>query len=202
MRAGRSRIALCAVFWTAAALAVMPACAQNAPAREAPAPQAPPADPPPAAQEQPDSLRTVGRGLSGPTFVMLRSLVVPGWGQLKNRAWLKALLVAGIEGALIERLLFEDRVSGDFASKAALFPEDSAERARFEWKSEKHSRHRRDFTWWTAIFIVLSMGDAYVDAHLKRFDVRVQTEPEEEGAAPESRANPRFAVRLGLRLAP
>ena len=41
------------------------------------------------------STRDEKRGpFEAPGWVMMRSLVVPGWGQLHNRAWLKAIGVA------------------------------------------------------------------------------------------------------------
>ncbi|MBP7669068.1 MAG: hypothetical protein KA123_00610 [Candidatus Eisenbacteria bacterium] len=141
-----------------------------------------------------------------PTWVMARSLIVPGWGQAKNGAWWKAIAVAGIEGALLERLFYEARVSRDFERKAARFPEGSDERARYLSKSEKHARHRRDFTWWTALFVILSMGDAYVDAHLQRFDVSLQggedIDPETGGDGGGGSGPAPPGIRLGLRLAP
>ncbi|MFH1144368.1 MAG: DUF5683 domain-containing protein [Candidatus Eisenbacteria bacterium] len=143
--------------------------------------------------------RIVGSGLNSPTFVMLRSLLIPGWGQMKNGAWLKAFVVAGIESALLERLYFEDRVSDESASKAAQFAPGTDERARYDWKAEKHDRHRRDFIWWSALFVALSMGDAYVDAHLKRFDVRIQTETPEAALPGGAGATPGIAVQVGLR---
>ena len=44
-----------------------------------------------------------------PRFVMARSLLVPGWGQLHNHAWIKAALIAGAEGLLIGRILDDQR---------------------------------------------------------------------------------------------
>src|ERR1043166_5441548 len=44
-----------------------------------------------------------------PRFVMARSLLVPGWGQLHNHAWWKAVLVAGVEGVLGTRIVQDQR---------------------------------------------------------------------------------------------
>ena len=137
------------------------------------------------------------RGFDRPTWVMARSLVVPGWGQLKNGAWWKAILVAGIEGALVERLCFEDRLAGAFRRRAERVDPESEAFARLDWKAEKHRRHRRDFIWWTSLFVLLSMGDAYVDAHLKRFDVELQIEPGAVPTGSEAQA-PATAMRIGL----
>jgi hypothetical protein len=54
-----------------------------------------------------------------PRWVMLRSLLVPGWGQAHNHAWIKtALLVAG-DGSLRWRLVRDERRLNDLGGKAA-----------------------------------------------------------------------------------
>jgi hypothetical protein len=129
-----------------------------------------------AAAAVPDSTLAAPRGFDSPTAVMFRSLLIPGWGQAKNGAWLKAILVAGIEGAFLERIAFEDRMAHRFASHAATFAPDDPDRDSWDAGVLRHRNHRRDFIWWTSLFVFLSMGDAYTDAHLKRFDVRLQDE--------------------------
>ena len=44
-----------------------------------------------------------------PHWVMLRSLVVPGWGQAHNHAWIKAALVAVGDGVMRVRLIHDER---------------------------------------------------------------------------------------------
>jgi len=125
----------------------------------------------------PDSAYAVAGGWEAPTWVMGRSLLLPGWGQAKNGTWLKSLLVAGLEGAFLERLYFEDRRTRAYRAQAASAPLESAERARLAALARKHRGHRRDFTWWTSLVLILSMADAYVDAHLGGFDVGLQEPP-------------------------
>lgn len=91
-----------------------------------------------------------------PRWVMLRSVLVPGWGQWTNGKRLKALVVAGSEGYLIYRAVDWGRI----------------ERNAVSLTEEEHAAmRRRDFTWWSIFAGALSMGDAYVDAHLRNFDV-------------------------------
>lgn len=107
-----------------------------------------------------------GRGFDRPVWVMLRSVAVPGWGQAKNGAWLKAALFAGAEGAFIAGIVDEGRLA-DAASRRAKEEPDLA--IAWEGRAEDHRARRKDYIWWGAFTVLLSMGDAYVDAHLKGF---------------------------------
>jgi hypothetical protein len=118
--------------------------------------------------------------------------VIPGWGQAANGAWIKALLVAGIEAAFFERLIFEDRLVHEYREKAQTLP---SEAAFYRRKEERHKSHRRDFIWWTSFVVALAVGDAYVDAHLRSFDVRLQAEPRLEDGS-----DGKGARELGLRV--
>ena len=113
---------------------------------------------------------TVSRGVerhrpffSSPTGVMLRSLAVPGWGQASNGAWLKAALVAGGETAIAVSLVRDSR------KLSKLTADDPGYAAVFD-------RRQRE-AWWLGGVVFLSMVDAYVDAHLKGFDVQLGPEP-------------------------
>jgi hypothetical protein len=133
--------------------------------------------------EQPDDTLAVrATGLNAPTLVMLRSVLVPGWGQAKNGAWIKAVLFAGMGAALYERVYFENRMVREYAQKAQDAHGDESLVNHYEKKVARHENHRRDFIWWTCIFLGFCGGDAYVDAHLKGFDVRIQVEPDYEGS--------------------
>jgi hypothetical protein len=139
-----------------------------------------------------ESTIVVGRGLDAPTAVMARSLLFPGWGQAKNGMWVKAVAVAAIETSLLERVFFEDRIARRYGTLAERLPVDDPARVPYDQGLARHRAHRRDFIWWTSLFALLSMGDAYVDAHLKRFDVRLQ-----DSASP---SGPPGGVRLEISL--
>jgi hypothetical protein len=53
-----------------------------------------------------------------PRWVMLRSLLVPGWGQAHNRAWIKATLLAAGDGTLRWRLVSDERRLTRLSSQA------------------------------------------------------------------------------------
>ena len=53
-----------------------------------------------------------------PRWVMLRSLLLPGWGQVHNRAWLKAALLMAGDGALRVRFVRDERHLRDIGRQA------------------------------------------------------------------------------------
>jgi len=64
------------------------------------------------------TLPTPGR-FDQPRWVMLRSLLIPGWGQVHNRAWIKAVLVAAGDGALRVRFFRDERRLNDLNGQAS-----------------------------------------------------------------------------------
>ncbi len=104
---------------------------------------------------------------------VLRSAVVPGWGQLYNRSYLKVPVVVGLTGFLVwgvvtehnnytkydawyEATITKDKPNGDLLFK--------------RWR--EFYRDRRDtYGWWLLVTYLLQLADAYVDAALFSFDV-------------------------------
>jgi len=158
--------------------------------------------------EEPADTLAVARGTDAPSWVMFRSLALPGWGQLKNGAVWKAVLCAGAGAAFYERLVFESGRIDHYRRARAAAQAHADLAAYYESKVARHRGHRRDFVWWTSLFLLLCGGDAYVDAHLKGFDVRIQAVPESEPpaaeGAPETAAvaaqGSGFGLRAGLYL--
>jgi hypothetical protein len=114
---------------------------------------------------------------SSPTGIMFRSLVVPGWGQATNHAWVKAVIVAGGETALIASIV------QDTHQLKSLDATDPQYGVIYD--------HRQRNSWWLGGLVFLSMVDAYVDAHLKGFDVQLGPEPKDDEF--------RVGARIGLR---
>jgi hypothetical protein len=104
---------------------------------------------------------------------MMRSVAVPGWGQLHNGKWFKALLLGGAETAFLYGIFREDHLADEAAEKAKKYPSEA-----FFWRSisSQHKANKRDYLWWGAFTVLLSVGDAYVDAHLRRFEVEFRVE--------------------------
>jgi hypothetical protein len=101
-----------------------------------------------------DSLAPKSR--KNPTGAMVRSILFPGWGQLYNGKWFKALLVFGLEAGFIGAAVYLNQKAHD--------DQDTAENRAF------YADQRNTNYWRTGVVILLSMLDAYVDAHLSDFD--------------------------------
>jgi hypothetical protein len=111
---------------------------------------------------------------------MLRSLVVPGWGQLYNRSYIKAIVFAGIEVTqmiIISQKHDEMMAAKRFDAHPEQFDEESedwASATNDNHKASANARHARELRnktiWWFAGALMLSIGDAYVDAHLYGLD--------------------------------
>jgi hypothetical protein len=120
-----------------------------------------------------------------PRWVMLRSLVVPGWGQWTNGSWLKALAVAGVEvglGLAIHNDVRElDRLLGQVdAARAAKDPEAELN-AVAAYNDRQTSLVARE--WLLGGAVAYALMDAYVDAHFRRFKVEFRRDrPLPEGA--------------------
>lgn len=90
-----------------------------------------------------------------PRGALIRSAVLPGWGQWYNGARWKTGLVAAAAAGLAANIVIQNRRAEDSVT------ED--ERAFYE--------NSRNLTWWwVAGLYGLTLADAYVDAHLWRFD--------------------------------
>lgn len=115
-----------------------------------------------------DTMRLMSdRPLKSPLGAMLRSAVLPGWGQFYNERYWKAGLVTAVNAALVGRALyFNDRF------ETVRQPDGSRDRGY---------RERRDnYLWLFGLSYLLTLADAYVDAYLFGFEtaMEVTTRPE------------------------
>jgi hypothetical protein len=89
--------------------------------------------------------------IKSPWGAVARSAMLPGWGQLYNDQYIKAVLVLAV--------VF------DFSRKVYVFNH------RYEDSGNTAMRDRRVVnTWYLGLIYMLNMVDAYVDATLYRFD--------------------------------
>lgn len=98
---------------------------------------------------------TLRQKMRDPTGAMLRSMIVPGWGQWYNGKRFKAFLVFGAEAGLIANTIYQNQ---------------KVQSSSTELEREFYLENRRLSNWWLAGVILYSMIDAYVDAHLSDFD--------------------------------
>ncbi|MEZ4648685.1 MAG: hypothetical protein R3E97_07830 [Candidatus Eisenbacteria bacterium] len=102
-----------------------------------------------------------------PVPTMFKSVLVPGWGQWSNGKRVKAGAFFLTEGYFFYR-------AARAAQKEWDLEDQGLDAEALSWNEE-----RRDYTWWLLFVVILSMGDAYVDAHLRGFDA--EFEPTETG---------------------
>lgn len=93
-----------------------------------------------------------------PAGALLRSAVLPGWGQFYNDKPIKGLLFGSVELGLLSWLIVEHLASED------------ARCSGNEHAYEVHSQRRLDLIWYTSAAWLFGMLDAYVDAYLYSFD--------------------------------
>ena len=128
-----------------------------------------------------------------PRWVMLRSLAIPGWGQLHNHAFIKAAAFAGVEGWLGARVINDNRSLGRLRRDVD-DAHAAGDDARAAVATEAYNRRLDRLVageWLLAGVLTYAMLDAYVDAHFRRFKVEFQHDP----ALPEG-----FSTGTGARL--
>jgi len=113
-------------------------------------------------------------GHPDPARVMFQSLFIPGWGQIENRAWVKATLFAGVYAALVRNGIRLNQDKQDALGRLGAAADE--ERPELEREVDRLSNSRNAKFWFAGLTAVMAMADAYVDAHLKRFDDRMDSD--------------------------
>lgn len=102
---------------------------------------------------------------------MFRSLAFPGWGQLENNQPIKAAVVFAAETGLVAAGYVEwqrSERSLDAQDAAALSGDAASAAEHYERYLDRRDRAISRF-WWSGFAILLSMLDAYTEAHLRNF---------------------------------
>lgn len=129
--------------------------------------------------------------VKSPKGAVLRSLVVPGWGQWYNEKKWKALLVLGTETGFIGAAIWHNqRVVTPLDESTGVYTEEYKEQYK-----NFHINMRNQYVWYLAGAILFSLADAYVDAHLFNFDESIDLSFRTIGV---SGAESQFAVGLKL----
>ena len=106
---------------------------------------------------------------------MLRAAAVPGWGQLYNHKYVKAGLVVAGEGLLAYEAVQELHRENDAIDRQGAVLAgggDITDPAYVQASLDQETHRNRKISWiWFGIAAhLLSMMDAYVDAHLASFE--------------------------------
>jgi hypothetical protein len=161
-----------------AALPVLAAAARPAEGRVAVALEAP-AEPP---------VETAWRP-AGPAQAVAAATAYPGLGQLVVGAEWKAAAVGAAQACILGRLLLEHR----WTERAEERYDETQSAADYDDYS-KHYDRRQTLIWWALGVGLLSVADAYVDAHLIGFDDPAPPAGAWEGRGPGDEAG----LRVGL----
>ena len=106
----------------------------------------------PSANTKTDSTRLFSdKPVKSPAGAVLRSAILPGWGQFYNESYIKAGVALALNGALVGAILYYND----------------------QWQSEQNVnfRNKRDtYIWIWGVTYLLTLFDAYVDANLHGFD--------------------------------
>jgi hypothetical protein len=114
------------------------------------------------------------------TVAMLSSMVLPGLGQLYNGRKYKAMIATGIFTYYLGTAWFEQKKSQEYlVGRDALPPNTIA------WQNQDilynfHKDNAVTYLWWSGAVWLITVLDAYVDAHL--YDVRAVTPTVVRGA--------------------
>src|SRR5262249_48614036 len=114
-----------------------------------------------------------------PRFVMVRSLLLPGWGQVYNHAWIKAVAVAGGEGWLGAGVIEDQRrlneILRDLDQARRDFDREREAALVNQYNERLDQRLARQ--WILGAVVAYALVDAYVDAHFRGFDLEFQHDP-------------------------
>ena len=119
------------------------------------------------------------KGFEAPHWVMLRSAVVPGWGQLHNGSWKKAVAIAGLEGLLVSKIVSDQSALRslssdiDVAHATGTSAQEAGFIAQYNTRADRSVAHQ----WWLGALLAYSMLDAYIDAHFRNFHIDLDDDP-------------------------
>ncbi len=110
-----------------------------------------------------------------PTGALLRSAVLPGWGQFYNESYWKVPIVWGVTGWFVYMWTDRNTLYKDFQNQynislieTSQVGDDKLKRLRDFYRDD-----RDQFVFYIGLTYFLNLIDAYVDAHLFDFDVGV-----------------------------
>jgi len=114
------------------------------------------------------------------TVAMVSSMVLPGLGQLYNGRRIKTVIAVGVFTYYLGTAWLEQKESQEHLKIRDTLPQNS-----FGWKNEDilyefHKENAVTYLWWSGAAWLITVLDAFVDAHL--YDVRAVTPAVTQGA--------------------
>ena len=107
-----------------------------------------------------------------PWSAVLRSAILPGWGQYYNESYWKIPIVWGVVGFCVYGWIFYQNNYIDFRDKyRESLINNSGLSSAYLRSREFYKDHRDLFAVYVGLTYFLNLVDAYVDAHLFDFDV-------------------------------
>ncbi|MCM2272588.1 MAG: DUF5683 domain-containing protein [candidate division Zixibacteria bacterium] len=100
-----------------------------------------------------------------PTTALLKSLVIPGWGQAGNGRWFKAIVFAGLQVWFVGEVAHYGRQASDFKNLYERSA-DVSQRNDYYGLYEDRRQERNKYIFFLGLATLVSVFDAYVDAHL------------------------------------
>ena len=110
-----------------------------------------------------------------PGTAALRSFLLPGWGQAANHAWLKSAGFLGTYGGLLGWAVSINQEKMDAVGRLNAAATDADLALRIS-EVDRLDNARNAKYWLMGLTTILAMVDAYVDAHLRDFDRRMDAE--------------------------
>jgi hypothetical protein len=129
-----------------------------------------------------DGPLTAEKSKHSPTGALLRSAVFPGWGQLYNKKYIKAVIIGAGESVLIYQTAWHWHKTSTYKDLYINAEAGSDARRDYFYKFDSYRDLRNQYIWFLGLTVFYSMFDAYVDAHLQNFDIDLTPEfdPEQE----------------------
>jgi hypothetical protein len=108
-----------------------------------------------------------------PWGAVLRSAIIPGWGQLYNESYWKIPVVVGLTAFLVSGIVREHSRFADYRDlyAATITTANPYGDLRYKQYREFYRDNRDTYAWWLLVLYLVQAADAFVDAHLYDFNV-------------------------------
>jgi hypothetical protein len=100
-----------------------------------------------------------------PQLAMLYSALLPGGGQLYNEAYVKSFVVVGLQAWLISSAIDDGKSIRHYNKLMSAATEPEFQQYYQAQRNSYRDELKSDY-WWIGTVAILSVADAFVDAHL------------------------------------